>query len=294
MDMPELDVPAFPEAKTLLAEAAIRGARILITVILVLVFIRLMKIVSRKIVEYAQDDDHTTQSEREKRAATLAHLLRTSSNIFAVTIGCLMVLREFGLNILPLLTGAGIIGVALGFGSQSIIKDFLNGFFILMENSFRVGDLVTLGDHHGQVEKMTLRTTLLRDIEGVLHIVPNGEIKSIRNHTHGWSQVKLDIGVAYEADLEQVMQSLRETGESLHRDPRFGSMIIDPPEVLGIESFGDSQVIVRVIAKTRPEMQMDVAREFRKRIRESFRRLGIEAPYPHRVVIGIPGGEPSR
>jgi small conductance mechanosensitive channel len=142
---------------------------------------------------------------------------------------------------------------------------------------------------------MTLRTTLLRDIEGVLHIVPNGEVKSIRNHTHGWSQVKLDVAVGYEADLDQVMASLRETGEALHRDPRFGAMIIEPPEVLGVESFGDSQVLVRVIVKTRAERQLEVAREFRRRIRESFRGLGVEPPYPHRVILGLPaGGEGAR
>ncbi len=156
-----------------------------------------------------------------------------------------------------------------------------------MENQFRVGDLVTLGDHQGQVERMTLRTTLLRDIEGVLHIVPNGEIKSIRNHTHGWSQVKLDIGVAYEADLERVMAvAPRDRGGTPPRPP-VREHDHRPARGAGgreLRRFPGDRARHR--QDQGREMQMDVAREFRRRIRESFRRQGIEAPYPHRVIIG--------
>ncbi len=264
-----------------------RGARILITVVIVLAFIRLMKIVSRKIIDYSQDDDHTTPSEREKRAETLAQVLMLTSEVFAVTIGLFMVLRELGMNITPLLTGAGIAGVALGLGAQSIVKDFLNGFFILMENQFRVGDIIGVDGHEGTVEKITLRTTMLRDVEGVLHIIPHGEIKSVRNETYGWSQVKLDVGVGYREDVGRVLDVLRRVGATMKEDPAWTAVLIEAPEVLGIEDLGDSRMTVRLLAKTAPLKKWDAARELRRRVKEAFDAAGIETPYPRQVVINL-------
>jgi small conductance mechanosensitive channel len=274
----------FGDQETVTGMLVFRGLRILLIVLMVALFIRLMRTVSRKIVQYSQDEDHTTQSEREKRAETLAQIIGAASHIFGYTIGLFMILRELGLNIAPLLTGAGIAGVALGLGAQSIVRDFLSGFFILMENQYRVGDVVGVGEHEGLVEQITLRTTILRDVEGVVHIVPNGEIKSVRNLTYGWSRIKLDVGIAYETDLDRAMAVLAEIGAGMAADPVFGPKIMEPPQVLGVERLDDWQVVIRIIVKTLPRMQWEVAREYRRRIKDGFDARGIPIPFPRQVV----------
>jgi small-conductance mechanosensitive channel len=285
MDLEAIDIPRLSETRYLLTLLGIRGFRILVIVLVAWVFIRLMKALSRRIVERAQEDDHATQSEREKRAETLAQVVKFASQIFAVTIGTFMVLRELGLNITPLLTGAGIAGVALGLGSQSMVRDFLNGFFILMENQFRVGDTIRVNGCEGLVEKITLRTTMIRDIEGTLHIIPNGEIKAVSNLTYGWSRVKLDVAVSYHSDLDRVLAVLREVGEGLSRDEAQRKLLLEAPQVLGVEHLGESALTVRLLVKTLPQGQAEVARELRRRVKEAFDRSGFEAPYPHRVIV---------
>jgi small conductance mechanosensitive channel len=267
----------------------VRGPRILIVVITLFIFVRLMGIVSRKIVKYTRDDDHSTQSEREKRAETLSHLLETGSRIVAVTIGILMVLREMGINIAPLLAGAGIAGLAISFGAQSIVRDFLSGFFILMENQFQIGDFISTDGHSGNVEKINLRTTILRDIDGVLHIIPNGEIKSVKNLTYNWSRVKLDLGVSYDSDIQKVTEVLNGVAEEIMKDEYFGEMFLETPRVLGIQEFGDSQITIRLLANTRPNKQWELARELRYRIKKAFDENGITIPFPQRDVHIRPG-----
>ncbi len=220
----------------------------------------------------------------ERRFDTVEQVLRRVTTVVVLLAGTLLILREFGFDVMPLLAGAGIAGIALGLGAQSLVKDFLSGFFILMENQYRVGDVIRIGDRSGQVEQFGLRTTVLRGLDGIVHIIPNGEITSVSNMTHEWSRCVLDIDVAYESDLGKVQATLVDVGRALKTDETFGPLILEEPQVLGVEAFKDSSICVRVLVKTRPMKQWDVAREMRLRIKRAFDHAGIEIPFPQRVV----------
>jgi small conductance mechanosensitive channel len=196
-----------------------------------------------------------------------------------------MILRELGLDIAPLIAGAGVAGVALGLGAQALIRDVIGGFFILLEDQFVVGDSIQVGNIAGAVEKMTLRATFLRDLEGTLHVIPNGEIRIVSNRTKDWSRAIVDLGVAYEEDIGRVVAALGKIGHDLHQDEEFALLLLEEPTVTGVEALGDWAVTVRIMVKTRPGKQWDVARELRRRIKESFEREGIEMPYPRQEVL---------
>lgn len=196
-----------------------------------------------------------------------------------------MILRELGLDITPLLAGAGVLGLAIGFGAQNLIRDFLAGFFILLENQFRTGDVIKIKEHAGLVEDFNLRRTVLRDLEGAVHIIPNGEITTVTNLSYGWSRVVLDIGVAYKENLDNVFEALKKAAEELKKESVVKQFITEEVQILGVEKFEDSGVTVRLIVKTLPLKQWDVAREFRKKIKEVFDEEKIEIPLPHRVVF---------
>jgi small-conductance mechanosensitive channel len=205
-----------------------------------------------------------------------------------VIVAAMMAFREIGLDITPLIAGAGVAGLAIGFGAQGLIKDVLAGFFILLEDQFHVGDVIQAAGVSGQVEQMTLRLTIVRDLQGTVHFIPNGEIKVASNLTKEWSRAVLEIGVGYEEDVDRVIAVLTEVGRSLADDEGFGKMLLEAPQVLGVEGLTDSQVTIRILAKTLPLKQWEVAREFRRRIKARFDREGIQTPYPHRVVITRP------
>jgi small conductance mechanosensitive channel len=195
-----------------------------------------------------------------------------------------MLLGAVGVDLGPLLAGAGVVGLAISFGAQSLVKDVISGLFILVENQFGVGDVVRLEGVSGAVEKMTLRVVVLRDVHGVVHIVPNGEIKKVSNLTRTWSRVVLDVAVAYKEDPDRVMQVMREVGRELGEDAQWKPLLIEPVEVPGIESFGESSVNIRIQAKTLPLKQWDVARELRRRLKHRFEAEGIEVPFPQQTV----------
>ena len=196
-----------------------------------------------------------------------------------------MVTAECGIAIGPLLAGAGIAGLAIGFGAQSLVKDVISGFFIILENQIRVGDVVTIAGAGGIVEEISLRTIRLRDVEGRVHIVPNGLIEVATNFTHEWSRALVEIPVAYKEDVDRVIAVLQEVGEELRADPDFSDLILEPMTVQGLDSFGDSSVNIRIFFKTVPIRQWDVAREFRKRVKKTFDQQGISIPFPHRTVF---------
>jgi small conductance mechanosensitive channel len=224
-------------------------------------------------------------TEREKRARTVASLVRTVGTSLVLLIVAMMFFREIGLDITPLLAGAGVAGLAIGFGAQSLIRDVISGAFILLEDQFHVGDVIQAAGVSGQVERMTLRMTIVRDLHGVVHFIPNGEIKVASNLTKEWSRAVLEVGVSYEEDVDRVLQVLTEVGRAMADDETFGKLVLEPPQVLGVEALADSQVTIRILAKTLPLKQWDVARELRRRIKARFDREGIQIPYPHRVVI---------
>lgn len=223
-------------------------------------------------------------SEREKRAKTLSGIISTTVTVVIYLAAAMMIITECGVNIGPLLAGAGIAGVAIGFGAQSLVKDVISGFFLLMENQIRVGDVANIAGIGGLVEAINLRTTRLRDLEGRVHIIPNGSIEVATNFTRDWSRALVDIGVAYKEDVDNVINVLKEVGEEMRNDTAFSEVILEPMTVLGLDSFGDSSVNIRLFFKTLPIKQWDVAREFRKRVKKAFDAKGIEIPFPHRTI----------
>lgn len=262
------------------------GVRLAIIVAGSLALVRLLKLASDRIVRAVAEAGADQVSEREKRALTLAGIVKTVGTTAIVIIATMMGLQEFGLNITPIIAGAGVVGLAVGFGAQSLIKDVIAGFFIILEGQFGVGDVIKTGDISGHVERLNLRVTTLRDFNsGAVHFIPNSELKVVSNLTKEWSRVALDIGVAYREDIDRVVVVLQRIGQELAQDQRVGPLILEPPEVLGIESFGESQVTIKVLVKTLPQRQWEVAREFRRRIKATFGKEGIEMPYPTRVHL---------
>jgi small conductance mechanosensitive channel len=261
------------------------GVRLLLIAAASVLLVRLLSSLVNRILHLMANGSGATISEAEKRALTMASLLRTVGTAFIIIVAALMALREIGLDITPLLAGAGVAGLAIGFGAQSLIKDVIAGFFILMEDQFHVGDVIQAAGVSGQVERMSLRTTIVRDLQGTVHFIPNGEIKVASNLTKEWSRAVLEVGIDYQEDLDRTLHVLAEVGRELAADASFGSMVLEPPQVLGVESLGESQVTLRLLLKTLPSKQWEVARELRRRIKYRFDREKIAVPYPHRVVI---------
>jgi small conductance mechanosensitive channel len=260
------------------------GLTILFLVIGGFIAVRLSSFILVKIRMAFEDDDPETQNEREKRAETMTKVVRNLLTIIVWSIVGMMILRELGVDIGPILAGAGVIGLAIGFGAQTLVKDFLSGMFILIENQFRVGDVISAAGHAGLVEEISLRTTTLRDLEGKVHVIPNGQIAVVTNMTKEWSRFMIDVGVAYKEDVDHVMQVLKEVGETMTSDPAFSPLILEPLSILGVDSFGDSSVNIRVMFTTKPLQQWTVGREFRRRIKNTFDERGIEIPFPHTTL----------
>jgi small conductance mechanosensitive channel len=257
------------------------GLKILGIIIVAWILIQFVKAaVSRFEKRFAGD----SASEKAKRITTLSAIIRTTVIISIYTAALIMIIEECGIAIGPLLAGAGIAGLAIGFGAQSLVKDVISGFFIILEDQIRVGDVVTIAGVGGIVEAISLRTTRLRDIEGRVHIVPNGLIDVATNFTREWSRALVEIGVAYKEDVDRVIGVLSEVGEDLRNDPDFKDLILEPMTVQGLDSFGDSSVNIRIFFKTLPIKQWDVAREFRKRVKKAFDQRGISIPFPHRTI----------
>jgi len=221
---------------------------------------------------------------REQRARTMGSLLKSISTGVLLTIVLFMVVAQLGYNIAPLIASAGILGVALGFGAQSLVKDFLSGIFMILEDQYGVGDAVDLGEATGTVEAVGLRVTRLRDVNGTVWYVRNGEILRVGNMSQNWARTVLDIPVSYDEDLARVRAVLGELATELWEDEEYRGDIIEEPEVWGVERLDPDGVVVRVVLKTAPMEQWNVAREMRERIKDRFDELGIEIPRPQRVV----------
>jgi len=259
------------------------GLRILVYVIGGIILITVVKKIGKTIVKKVEDDDSTTRNERERRADTLFQVINVTTKIFVWVIVLFMALKEFGANITPLLTGAGIVGVAIGFGAQNIVRDFFNGFLILLENQFRVGDVVKIAERAGLVESINLRTTVLRDLEGVVHVIPNGEIRAVDNMTFSESRAVIDVGISYNSSMDIAIEAIKGIGDELKADNELGRFVRDL-SILGIENLGDSSVDIRVMIKTDPLQQWGIARRFRYLVKKKFDEIGIEIPFPHQTV----------
>jgi small conductance mechanosensitive channel len=219
-----------------------------------------------------------------KRVTTLTGLLLTLSLVAVWAVVTVICLEQVGLDVTPILAGAGIVGLAVGFGAQNLVRDVISGFFLVLENQVRVGDVAVVNGTGGLVEAITFRTIVLRDLAGVVHVIPNGAITTLANMTKGWSGYVVDVGVAYKEDTDRVVEVMREVGEDLRKDPRLGASILEPIEVFGVDDFKASEVTIKARLKTMPMRQWDVGREYRRRLKKAFDARGIEIPFPHRSL----------
>jgi small-conductance mechanosensitive channel len=234
-----------------------------------------------------------SHAEHAKRARTLASLIHNVVTVMIVTTGVLMILRELEVDITPILASAGIVGLAVGFGAQTLVKDVIAGFFLILEDQIRVGDVADINGVGGVVEVIHLRTVVLRDLHGAAHVFPCGSIAKIANLTKDYAFAVIDAHVSHANDADNVIASLTTVGRELRLDARWQADVIDDVEVLGIETFGDTGFTVRIRMKTIPHRQWDVARELRLRIMRAFRLEGIEIPAPPKVVVARPGAAPE-
>lgn len=231
---------------------------------------------------------HEPKEAQKKRVDTLVRMVGALLTAGLIVIGCFVLLYIFAVDIRGLLTGLGALGVVFGLIGQSLIKDVLAGFFILIENQYRVGDVVTLGTVSGTVEDISIRITRLRDFSGNMHIVPNGAVEVITNQTFGWSNINLDIAVAYESDVSKVEKVVNEVGEAMAQDENWSIYIIEPIIFLRVERFDESAVIIKAHGRVEPGQQWPVAGEFRARLKKAFEKNGITIPYPQRVIHETP------
>jgi moderate conductance mechanosensitive channel len=219
------------------------------------------------------------------RITTVGRVLRYTAAVVIVLVAGMLVLGELGISIAPILATAGVAGVAIGFGAQSLIKDYLSGFFILIEDQIREGDVVEVAGKAGVVEEMTLRYVRLRDGDGFVHFVPNGEIKLVSNRTRGFARAVVDVGVAYGADIAQALAAMREVGQSMRADAQWKDRLAADTEILGVEKLDNSSVVLRAQLRVVPAIERDnVRREFQKRIKAAFDERGIEIPFPQLTV----------
>jgi len=260
------------------------GVLILIIILLSYLGYRIIKVVMPRIVERfitVRGKGRRAKAELAKRSQTLSGVLTHTIGILIAIVAVFMVLAEVGVNITPLLAGAGVIGIAIGFGAQSLIRDILNGLFILLEDQYNKGDWVRIASIDGLVEEVNLRRTVLRDLDGTVHTIPNGEIKTATNYTRDWARVNLNIPVAYGEDLDHVTEVINRVGNELAKDDYFGPKILKAPKVLRVDNFGDSGIDIKILGETKPLMQWEVTGELRKRVKKAFDEEGIEIPWPH-------------
>ncbi|UCG54853.1 MAG: mechanosensitive ion channel [Dehalococcoidia bacterium] len=258
---------------------------VIVAYIIVAYFIyRIVKLfLPRFVIAYvkAQGKARHSKSWFEKRSQTLSNMLTWGFGFVIGAILLFMILSKLGLDITPLLASAGVAGIAIGFGAQSLIKDFVSGTFILLEDQFNKGDVISIAGVSGIVEEVNLRRTVLRDLDGILHTIPNGEITTASNYTRDWSRVKLDISVGYNEDMDHVFGVINRVGREIAEDAHFKKFIKTPPQVLRVQNFGDSGIDVRILGDVRPMYQWEVTGELRKRLKKAFDDEGIEIPWPH-------------
>ena len=261
------------------------GGSALAIVVIVLIALVAWEGVNRLIQRLlAPREDVETTLAHSQRMRTLLPLLRNAASIVIVAVAALTILSELGINIAPLLAGAGVIGLAIGFGAQTLVHDVITGLFILFEDTISVGDVVVVGSHGGLVEGLTIRTLRLRDLSGNVHTIPFSQVSTVMNMTRDFSYYVFDIGVAYRENIDEVIEVIRQLGDELQADKTYAAEILEPIEILGVDAFADSAVVVKARFKTRPIKQWMVGREFNRRLKNRFDELGIEIPFPHMTL----------
>lgn len=276
-----------PWIMTAVATASQASLRILVILVVGYILTRFLRAGIRQleaILIKAGEATETTPGAARKRVTTLTGLLKTVALALIWGVVVVMALAQIGLDITPILAGAGILGLAIGFGAQNLVRDLIGGFFMVLENQVRVGDVAIINGTGGLVEAITFRTIVLRDLAGVVHVFPHGTIATLSNMTKEWSAYVIDVGVAYKEDTDRVVEVMRQVAEDMRRDPVFGEKILEPMEIFGVDNFGESEVTIKARIKTKPIEQWNVGREYRRRLKKAFDAQGIEIPFPHRSL----------
>jgi small conductance mechanosensitive channel len=263
------------------------GIRILLVLLAGYASVRFLRVALRRLEEVlirAGEKSEAVAGATRKRVTTLTGMLLTLSLVVVWAIVAVICLDQLGLDVTPILAGAGIVGLAVGFGAQNLVRDLISGFFLVLENQVRVGDIAVVNGTGGLVEAITFRTIVLRDLAGVVHVVPNGAITTLANMTKEWSGYVIDVGVAYKEDTDRVVAVMTEVAEELRKDARYGPSILEPLEIFGVDDFKESEVTIKARLKTVPIQQWAVGREYRRRLKKAFDTRGIEIPFPHRSL----------
>ena len=251
---------------------------IVVIVVVALIVLRLLRSAVQRIVARVLDRQDQSQRELRQKAQTLANVIESAGRLVVFILAGMMILGKLGLDIAPLIASAGVAGLAIGLGAQSLIRDTINGFFILFENQFAVGDAVRIGESSGSVEEVNLRRTVLRSVNGAAIIIPNGEVRVVQNLSKGWSRAVIDVTVAADTDTGVVIDLLHSLLDHAQDDPTFGAQVLEPPEILGVTAIDMTGVTFRVLVKTQPLQQWPVERELRRRIWQALREHGISMP----------------
>jgi small conductance mechanosensitive channel len=258
------------------------GGKVVLVLLLAWLAVRLSGVALRRLERSLVEDE--PDLEDTKRTETLMRLLRQGIYVVVAAVTLLMVLSELGVDIAPVLASAGILGLAVGFGAQNLVRDVISGFFIVLENQVRVGDVAVVNGTGGLVEQINLRTIVLRDIAGVVHVFPNGTINTLANMTKEWSAYILEIGVAYKEETDRVVEIMKDVGAELRQDPEWGPLIIEDLEIFGVDKLADSAVVIKARLKTEPIEQWKVGRQYLRRLKMAFDASGVEIPFPHRAL----------
>jgi len=272
---------------------------LIVTLIMLFVLLKLEKYLVDQLKKFLlsknkgeADESPTAKLENEKRIITLMGITKRLGKLVIWAIFIMILLRQLGIDIAPILAGAGIIGLAVGFGAQELVRDFISGFFMLMEDQIRRGDYALINGVDGMVEKIELRTITLRDMSGTVHIFQNGKINTLANMTKEWSAIVLEISVAYREDIDKVIDVMKKVGEELASDSALRDQIIEPVEILGLDKFAESALVIKARIKTVPLSQWAIGREYRKRLKYAFDENKILIPFPHTVVYWGEGINP--
>ncbi|MDH4219195.1 MAG: mechanosensitive ion channel family protein [Candidatus Aminicenantes bacterium] len=258
------------------------GIKIILVVVFTLILIKVIKVISKRLSSVFLKK--RADEESEKRAKTLTSVIQSFLIILVLVVAAITIIGQLGIEIAPLLATAGIAGVAIGFAGQSLIKDIINGFFLLLWDQIRVGDVVQISDKSGLVEMINLKMTVLRDLAGSVHYIPNGSIDIVTNMTKEYSRYVFEIGVAYREDADEVMDIIREVDSELRKDPDFKEDILEPIEIFGLDKFADSAIIIKARTTTKPLKQWRIGREFNRRLKKKFDEEHIEIPFPHTTL----------
>jgi len=244
-----------------------------------------------KITKNFSESHSTTYQEKKKRVKTIVNIIENLLRTLIIAIYIIVVLQEIGINLTALFAGAGILGIAIGFGTQSLVKDFLSGIFILMENQYKIGDVISIANVSGTVEKITLRITVLRSLDGMVHTVPNGNILLVSNMTHELSRAIIDVSIDYNENIDKVIKVLDEVLTTFANESYWGSLLKEKPEILGVNELGSSSVIIRVLITTNPGKQWEIKRELNKRIKTKFFEVDIDIPYQYINIVEYKKGK---